>query len=183
MYLSVQLQLLYFQIDAIYKSKIDTKSSLDINSYRDVPAPYSRLTIHRLQRLQFYDWYFDILFKLSKHPKKPFITSLAGAKTKEGKLHGKSIRGYWRAQAGNKVDSPSDLCYLSLFQDEYSKIGWSYLKPGEVIEILYKRLRRYDDDFELNYEEAEIEGGLLGGEMKKFKELQENRKRIKTEVN
>ena len=179
----IQLQLLYFQIDAIYKSKIDTKSSLDINSYRDVPDPYSRLTIHRLQRLQFYDWYFDILFKLSKHPKKPFITSLAGATTKEGKLHGKSIRGYWRAQAGNKVDSPNDLCYLSLLQDKYSKIGWSYLKPGEVIEILYKRLRRYDDDFELNYEEAEIEGGLLGGEMKKFKELQENRKRIKTEVN
>ena len=150
----IQLQLLYFKIDYLIKNKQSNKQDLALNSYKNIQSEKKVLTNHYLERLHFFEWYFNVLFNLSKNDDEGNLL------TEIDKINQHKINDYWMSYS-----DLDNVCYNS---STMSYIEWLDKKPSEVLMNLYSKdmpqLRYYYKLFDRYRKQAKKYEGLSGGE-------------------
>ena len=123
----IQMQILYFSIDNLIDFDSVNIESINDGSYRFSQSEYSTLAKHYLQRLEFFDWYINILFTLDKY---------AGQKNKIADIY--EIDYFTLDDCWEGLDCDINPCQ--------SNVTLTYDEPKssrDIIENLYSNIKMY----------------------------------------
>ena len=123
----IQMQILYFSIDNLIDFDSVNIESINDGSYRFSQSEYSTLANHYLQRLEFLDWYINILFTLDKY---------AGLKNKIADIY--EIDYFTLDDCWEGLDCDINPCQ--------SNVTLTYDEPKssrDIIENLYSNIKMY----------------------------------------